>query len=162
MLKTETKTKYVLYARKSSEAEDRQVASIDAQIGELKKMAGELGIDVVASITESKSAKAPGRPEFNRMLELISKGSVKGILCWKLDRLARNPVDGGQISWLLQQGVLQQIQTYGRAYYPSDNVLMMQVELGMANQFIRDLSVNVKRGLRKKVDRKSTRLNSSH
>src|SRR5437870_948737 len=109
MVKPETKIKYILYARKSSEAEDRQVASIDAQINELKKMAEDLGLKVVDSITESMSAKAPGRPEFNRMLELVNKGVANGIICWKLDRLARNPVDGGQISWLLQRGVLQQI-----------------------------------------------------
>lgn len=152
LMETKNKIKYILYARKSSEAEDKQVASIDAQINELKKMASELGIEIADIITESKSAKAPGRPEFNRMLGLMSKGVAKGIVCWKLDRLARNPVDGGQISWMLQQGVLQQIQTYGRAYNPDDNVLMMQVELGMANQFVRDLSVNVKRGLKKKLE----------
>lgn len=52
---------------------------------------------------------------------------------------------------LLQQSAVSQIVTFGRTYYPTDNVLMMQVELGIANQFIRDLSVNVKRGLLKKV-----------
>ena len=85
------------------------------------------------------------------MLERIIKGDASGILCWKLDRLARNPIDGGQINWLLQQGTIQIIKTNERDYYPSDNVLMMQVELGMANQYIRDLSSNVKRGLAKKL-----------
>jgi DNA invertase Pin-like site-specific DNA recombinase len=85
------------------------------------------------------------------MVARLQKGEASGILCWKLDRLARNPVDGGQISWMLQQGVIQQIQTYGRSYYPTDNVLLMAVELGMANQYVRDLSINVKRGVRSKL-----------
>lgn len=140
-----------MYARKSSEAEDRQVASIEAQMDELKKLARENNLVVAGTFTESKSAKQPGRPVFNQMLERVNKGEANGIICWKLDRLARNPVDGGQISWMLQQGVLQRIQTYGREYNPSDNVLMMQVELGMANQYIRDLSTNVKRGLESKI-----------
>ncbi len=72
---------------------------------------------------------------------------------WKLDRLARNPVDGGQISWLLQRGVIQHIRTYERSYTPHDNVVMMSVEFGMANQFILDLSSNTKRGLMEKVRR---------
>lgn len=95
----------------------------------------------------------PGRPVFYEMLQRIQKGEAQGIVCWKLDRLSRNPVDGGQISWLLQENIIQHIRTHDRSHYPTDNVLMMSVEFGMANQFIRDLSSNVKRGLRAKVKR---------
>src|SRR3989344_3576965 len=87
------------------------------------------------------------------MIERIYKGEAQGILCWKLDRLARNPVDGGNINWMLQQGVIQHIRTHEKSYYPTDNVLMMSVEFGMANQFLRDLSQNTKRGLRAKVEK---------
>ena len=103
--------KYFLYARKSSEAEDRQAASIDAQKDELLKIAEEQGLAIVEVLTESQSAKKPGRPVFNKMLERIYKGEANGIICWKLDRLARNPVDGGQISWMLQQSAIAQIVT---------------------------------------------------
>lgn len=145
--------RFFLYARKSSESEDRQMASIDSQIAELEKIADELGLDVVDRLHESQSAKAPGRPVFNQMLMRIQAGEADGILCWKLNRLARNPIDGGQISWMLQKSVLRQIQTFGKAYFSTDNVLMMAVELGMANQFIRDLSTDTKRGLRAKAER---------
>jgi DNA invertase Pin-like site-specific DNA recombinase/predicted metal-binding protein len=145
--------KYFLYARKSSESEDRQMQSIEAQIGELTKIAEQQNIEVVRVFSESKSAKAPGREVFEDMIKRIKKGEANGIVCWKLNRLARNPVDGGEISWMLQQGIVQHILTYGRNYYPSDNVLMMAVELGMANQFIRDLSVDTKRGLRLKAEK---------
>ena len=146
------KLKYFIYARKSSEAEDRQVASIDAQIDELKKIATESNLEIVEILTESQSAKAPGRPVFNEMLRRIYNGEANGILCWKLDRLARNPIDGGQISWMLQKSVVQSIQTYGKEYAPGDNSIVIGVEFGQANQFVRDLSVNVKRGLRKKAN----------
>ena len=147
------KIKYFIYARKSSESEDRQMASIESQIEELKKLAEQNNLEVVDILSESKSAKEPGRPIFNKMLERIHKGEAQGIICWKLNRLARNPIDGGQISWLLQQSIIKHILTYGRSYYPSDNVLMMAVELGMANQFIRDLSTDSKRGLKTKAER---------
>ncbi len=145
--------RYFLYARKSSESEDRQMASIEDQIKEVNKIAKELGLNIVGVFSESKSAKAPGRKVFNDMLLKIEKGKADGILCWKLNRLARNPVDGGKISWMLQQNIIQHIQCYGRDYKPTDNVLMMQVELGMANQFVKDLSVDIKRGARAKAER---------
>lgn len=145
--------RYFLYARKSSESEDRQMASIEDQKNEVRKIADELKLNVVGVFEESKSAKAPGRNMFNKMLQDIENGEADAILCWKLNRLARNPVDGGKISWMLQNNCIKHIQCFGRDYRPSDNVLMMQVELGMANQYVKDLSVDVKRGMRRKAER---------
>lgn len=143
--------RYIMYVRKSSEAEDRQVASIQSQIDELNKIAQELKLNVIEILTEEKSAKKPGRLVFSEMIQKITDGKADAILCWKLDRLARNPIDGGSIVWMLQQRTIHHIQTFGRSYYPNDNVLMIQVEFGMANQFILDLSVNTKRGQRAKL-----------
>ena len=153
MAKNDFTIKYFLYVRKSSESEDRQVASIDSQISELTKVAKRDNIKITNIFSESQSAKAPGRHQFNDMIQRISQGEAQGILCWKLDRLARNPIDGGEIMWLLQENTIKNIKTYDRDYYPTDNILMMSVEFGMANQFIRDLSQNTKRGLRAKSER---------
>ncbi len=143
--------KYIIYARKSSESEDRQMASIDSQIRELKELATREGLNVIEVMTEAQSAKAPGRPVFNALLQKIRKQEADGIICWKLNRLARNPIDGGEIIWLLQTGVIAHIATQGRGHYPTDNVILLYVELGMANQFIRDLSTDAKRGLENKA-----------
>jgi len=148
----ETRVKYFLYARKSTESEDRQVLSIESQIDELKKIAEREELEIVEVLSESRSAKELGRPIFNKMVERISKGEAAGILCWKLDRLARNFIDGGVIIQLLQTGVIQHIRAFEKSYYPQDNVLLMSVEFGMANQFSRDLAVDVTRGMRKKAE----------
>ena len=142
---------YFLYARKSTDVEDKQVLSIEGQLAELRTLAKSEGLEIATEFVEKKSAKMPGRPVFNEMLRRIQTGEAQGIVCWKIDRLARNPVDGGQISWLLQQGIIKHIQTHDRSFLPADNVLMMSVEFGMANQFIRDLSANTSRGLRHKA-----------
>ena len=87
------------------------------------------------------------------MLRRIEAGEANGILTWKLDRLARNFDDGGKIIGLLQRGVIREIRTFEKTYLPSDNVLMIAVELGMANQYVRDLSMNIRRGIREKIRR---------
>ncbi|MEK7642824.1 MAG: recombinase family protein, partial [Patescibacteria group bacterium] len=145
--------KYFLYARKSTDVEDKQVMSIEAQLSELRLLAKNESLEIADEFVEKRTAKMPGRPVFNEMILRIGKEEAQGVICWKLDRLARNPVDGGQISWMLQQGIVQHIRTHDKNHYSSDNVLMMSVEFGMANQFIRDLSANTKRGLRAKVKR---------
>lgn len=86
--------KYILYARKSSEDEGRQLLSLDSQLSNMQKLAKDLNLDIVETFTESKSAKAPDkRPDFVKMIKMLEKGEANGILCWKLDRLSRNPVE---------------------------------------------------------------------
>ena len=142
---------YFLYARKSTDVEDKQILSIEAQLAELREIAKRDNLNVVEEFVEKKSAEKPGRPMFGEMMARIQKDEAQGIVCWKIDRLARNPVDGGQIQWLLQNGDIAHIQTHDRSYYPADNVLMMSVELGMATEYIRQLSANTSRGLRHKA-----------
>ena len=143
--------KYFLYARKSTDVEDKQILSIESQLAELRELAKRENIYISDEFIEKRSAKIPGRPIFNSMLSRIQAGEAQGIVCWKIDRLSRNPVDSGKIQWMLQQGIIQHIQTHGQSHYPNDNVLMMSVELGMANEYVRQLSENTARGLRQKA-----------
>jgi len=53
--------KYILYARKSTEEDDRQVLSIEAQLVELQEYAAKEKLEIVASLCEAKTAKEPGR-----------------------------------------------------------------------------------------------------
>jgi site-specific DNA recombinase len=148
----ESTIKYFMYCRKSSEGEERQVQSIDDQQERLVELAERMNIKVVKVFKEAKSAKAPGkRIVFEEMLERIEKGEANGILCWKIDRLSRNPVDSGKIQWLLQKNILECIQSYDRRYLPSDNALILSVESGVANQYIIDLRKNSMRGTERKL-----------
>ncbi len=153
MMKTNTGLRYVEYLRKSSDSEDKQIQSIPDQKRELQPLIQEKGLQIIKTLGESQSAKQPGRVKFNEMIELIEQGKADGIVCWKLNRLARNPIDGGRIQWLLQQGIIKSIITPGREYLPTDNVLMMAFELGMATQYVLDLGRDVKRGLRGKASK---------
>ncbi len=141
---------YVTYLRKSEEDAGKQIQSIGDQSGECQRIEVTRGLNSIREFCESRSAKAPGRPIFNEMMAMIERGEANGIICWKLDRLARNPIDAGTISWLLQEGKIKSIQTYDKEYKSGDNILAMTVELGQANQFIRDMVPNVRRGMQSK------------
>ncbi|TSD01069.1 MAG: resolvase domain-containing protein [Parcubacteria group bacterium Greene1014_15] len=153
-MESKEKITYFLYARKSSEGEERQVQSIDDQIKRAKKLAEDYGLIVKEILTESHSAKIPGtRPVFNSMLERIEKGEANGILCWQINRLSRNPVDSGRVQWMLQQGIIKSIQTTDGERKPDDNAVLFSVEAGVSNQYIIDLRKNIKRGLESKLEK---------
>ena len=152
-MNTPPNLKWALYVRKSTESEDRQIQSLDTQIGLMRETAKRQGLNIVETISESKSAKAPyERPGFQQLLNLIARGQVDGILCWRLNRLSRNPVDSGTLQWLLQNHKIKCIKTYERTYSPEDNVLLFALEQGMDNQYVIDLSKNVKVGLESKAN----------
>jgi site-specific DNA recombinase len=145
--------KTIIYCRRSSEDSTHQVLSIESQRGELTKLADQHSLKIDKIFEESKSARKPGRPEFQKLIELIEKHPGSTVLVWKLDRLARNPKDEGTIKWLLQTSVIGKIITPERNYNPEDNTLISGVEFSMAAQFSIDLSKNVKRGNRTKLEK---------
>lgn len=154
MMQSTNGTKYFIYARKSSESDEKQVQSIEDQIFVLESFRKINNLDVVDILSEARSAKEPqARPVFESLLKRIKAGEAQGIIVWKIDRLARNPIDGASIQWLLQKGVLQSIRTPDREYRPEDNVLILNVESSMATQYILDLSRNVKRGMNSKIEK---------
>lgn len=96
---------YCLYARKSSEDDERQAISIDSQIKEMADLAEKEGILIKDIRRESHSAKQSGqRPVFKQLLEDIRLGEFNGILTWAPDRLSRNAGDLGMLVDLMDQG----------------------------------------------------------
>ncbi|MBU4254380.1 MAG: recombinase family protein [Acidobacteria bacterium] len=149
------KTKYFLYARKSTEDEERQVMSIEAQLVELAEYAKRENLEIIEKFVESKSAKKPGREIFNEMIERIkeSKDSL-GLLAWHPDRLARNSVDGGQIIYLIDTGNLVSLCFPTFWFEPTpQGLFMLQVAFGQSKYYSDNLSENVKRGIRQKLRR---------
>ena len=64
--------KWFIYCRKSSDSEDKQIASLPAQVKELTELAKKLGLNVVDIDEESHSAFHPGRPKFTEMMARIT------------------------------------------------------------------------------------------
>ncbi len=146
--------KFFLYARKSTDVEDKQVLSIEAQITELRAFAKNEGLEILEELVEKQSAKIPGRPIFNAMVARIERGEANGILAWHPDRLARNSVDGGRIIYLLDCGHLAILKfpTFW-AENTSQGKFMLSIAFGQSKYYVDSLAENTKRGLRQKVRR---------
>src|SRR4051812_8480022 len=124
-----------LYARKSTDREDMQILSIQGQLRELRRFAERAGLVVTTELTESCSAREPGRPIFSKLLSDIERGRVPRVLAWKLDRLARNPVDGGALIHALGKGKLREIVTPEGTYAGNgDSKFMLAVQFGAATK----------------------------
>jgi len=144
--------KYFIYARKSTEEDDRQVLSIEAQLVELKEFAAKEKLEIVASLCEAKTAKEPGRTKFAEMLSLIEKGKADGIISWHPDRLARNSVDGGKIIHFVDRGLIKSLKFPTFWFEPTpQGLFMLNIAFGQSKYFVDNLRENVKRGLRQKI-----------
>ena len=144
--------KYILYARKSTEEDDRQVLSIEAQLVELQEYAAKEKLEIVASFQEAKTAKEPGRIKFAEMLSLLEKGKADGIISWHPDRFARNSVDGGKIIHFVDRGLIRSLKfpTFWFEATPQ-GLFMLNIAFGQSKYFVDNLRENVKRGLRQKI-----------
>lgn len=145
------KLKYVLYARKSTVDESRQIRSIPDQIAECEQLARRLGLNVIEVLEESQSAKKPNqRPVFKQMLTNLKKGMYDAILAWNPDRLARNMLEGGEIIDMIDQDQIKDLKFVTHYFTKDANGKML---LGMAfvlsKQYSDDLSQKVTRGVRR-------------
>ena len=146
--------KYFIYCRKSTEEEERQALSIEAQLQELRDFARLHGLEVIREYTESKTAKKPGREIFNQMLEAMEKGVASGILAWHPDRLARNSIDGGKVVYLVDTGVIAALKFPTFWFEPTpQGKFMLQMGFGQAKYYIDNLRENILRGVRQKLRR---------
>lgn len=150
----QSQMKYCLYARKSTEAEEKQALSIDSQIKEMKQIAERENLTIVEIRKESHSAKESGqRPVFEEIVKDIDTGIFNGIITWAPDRLSRNAGDLGKLVDRMDQRKLIQIKTFGQTFSnsPSDKFLLMilcsQAKLENDNK-----SINVKRGMRARCE----------
>lgn len=143
---------YGVYARKSSESEDRQIQSIDRQIDDFIELQEREQLSFYDKpIKESRSAFSVGREGFNFLVKLTESGKVNAWVCWHANRLSRNAIDAGVIVDLLDRGKLHHTRTPTRIYFntPTDK-MMLQIEFTMSKKDSDDKSVFVKSGLKKR------------
>lgn len=150
----QSKLRYFIYCRKSSEQEDRQILSLPAQAAELQKLAENDNLTVVDIFQESKSAHTAGRPKFDVMVKRFEAGEANGIIVWDESRIARNSLDGGKIIYMMDLGQILEIRKPGKIYRNTpDDKSWLQMCFMMSKKESDDKGVNVRRGLRTKAEK---------
>ena len=149
-----TELKYCLYARKSTEAEDKQALSIESQVKEMLVLAEREHLNIVEIKREAHSSKEVGqRPVFNQMITEVREGKYNAILTWAPDRLSRNAGDLGSVVDLIDQKLLVEIRTYSQKFTNNPNEKFLLMILGSQAKLENDnKAVNVKRGLRTRCE----------
>lgn len=146
------KMKYIVYARKSSESDEKQIQSIPDQLNALKPQIEPR--EIISTFAEAKSAKKPGRRAFNDMIAAIEHGEAKGIIAWDPSRLSRNATDSGALIQLMDDGLLEEIVTPVQVFKNNPNDKMWFTFLCAQAKYENDnKSVSIKRALQQKVER---------
>lgn len=145
------KRRYVIYLRKSTDDERKQVRSIDDQRKECLALAKRLDIKVRPEdiFEERWSAKTSGKRKiFNAMMEGFELSKYHGLISWSPDRLSRNMLEGGQI---IEHVDLEKIQDLLFCTYAFDNTpngkMMLGILFATSKQYSDKLAVDVARGI---------------
>lgn len=152
----ESKLRFVIYARKSTEEKDKQYFSIPRQIEECRKLAKSMGYRVIGEpIEEHASAKDAGnRPKFDKMLKQLERGDFDGIITYAPDRLSRNMLEAGKILDLLvphkneDEAALKKLAFATGSFVNDINGrLVLAVQFGLATQYSQALQKAVTDGM---------------
>lgn len=135
----------VIYARYSSSGQREE--SIEGQLRECHEFAKRNGLAVVGEYADKAiTGRTDKRPEFQRMLRDCERGVFKAVICWKMDRFARNRYDSAMYKYRLKKNGVRIF--YAKESIPEgpEGIILESVMEGYAEYYSENLSQNVKRG----------------
>ena len=136
----------VIYARFSSHSQNEQ--SIEGQLAVCHEFAKNNGYTVIGEyIDRAISGKTDNRPEFQRMIADSGKRHFQAILCYQLDRFARNRYDSAHYKNLLKKNGVRVLSARENITDDASGVLMEAVLEGMAEYYSKELSQKIRRGM---------------
>jgi len=155
----ESKLRYVIYARKSTEEKDKQFFSIPRQLDECRKYAKSMGYRVVEELTETASAATAGnRPVFDSMIKRLETDDIDGIIAYAPDRLSRNMLEAGKILDMLVAHKNEEIGKLKKLAFSSGSFvndingrLVLSIQFGLATQYSQALQKSVTDGMTTKA-----------
>ncbi len=141
----------VIYARVSSDRQEKEGFSIPAQIEFLTSYAEEKLLFVEKIFSESETAKKSGRKAFNEMLNFCKEKNINIILVEKTDRLYRNFKDYVILEDYNFEVHLVKEGTIISKNSCSHDKFIHGIKVLMAKNYIDNLSEEIKKGLKEKI-----------
>lgn len=150
----------VLYARVSSDEQEKEGFSIPAQVKLLTDYAADEGICIVEQFKDVETAKQAGRKEFTAMVKFLHRESesrdrdrrCRAILVEKTDRLYRNLRDYLTLDELdLDIHFVKEATVISPDSHSSQKFLH-GIKVLMAKNYVDNLSEEVKKGMREKAE----------
>lgn len=138
--------KAVIYARYSSHSQ--RDCSIEQQVKDCEAYARMNDLEVVGVYADRHlSGTSDKRPEFQRLLRDAAHGRWQYVICWKIDRFARNRYDSATYKFKLKRHGVKVL--YAKESIPEgpEGILLESVLEGSAEYYSANLSQNIKRGL---------------
>lgn len=135
----------VIYARYSSSGQREE--SIEGQIRECREFARRNGFRIIGEYADKAlTGRTDKRPEFQRMLRDSERKVFKAVICWKMDRFARNRYDSATYKYKLKKNGVRIF--YAKEAIPDgpEGIILESVMEGYAEYYSENLSQNVKRG----------------
>lgn len=146
--------RYAIYARKSTDAEDKQERSLGDQLADCKDMAIRDGLRVVKVFEESMSAKEPDiRPKFREMMNELQAGKYDGVIAWHPNRLARNMKEAGEVIDLLDKRIIKDLKFVSYTHTnDASGKMLLGITFVLSKQYSDQLSDVVLRGNRRSIE----------
>jgi DNA invertase Pin-like site-specific DNA recombinase len=143
----------VLYARVSSDEQEKEGYSIPAQLKLLRGYAAAVDLAVIREFVDVETARKPGRSGFNEMLALLKRSlACRTILVEKTDRLYRNLKDYVTLDELdLEVHFVKENVVLSRDSRSSEK-FMHGIKVLMAKNYIDNLSEETRKGLLEKAE----------
>ena len=150
------KTDAVLYTRVSSDEQRKSGFSLDYQEKQGRQYASKLNLNIVKIFSESYTAKKPGRPEFNKMLDFCKKFKIRHLIFLKSDRASRNGVDSATLVYMAEREeynihLIQDCLLLNKNSKPTD-FLVFEINNCISNFYPRNLSIDVSTKMREKAE----------
>ena len=148
--------KAVIFARVSTQEQEQDGHSIDAQIAKLRDYCKKNNLVVIKEFEVVESSTKGERPEFNQCLDFIRNQKEKiALICDKVDRLQRSILDIPKLEELrVKEKIVIHFLDIGKLDNDSNSQqkAFYRMSVVMANSYTDAISDNVKRSILHKLN----------
>jgi len=134
------------YIRVSTLKQGEKGVSLQEQRASIERYCQAQNFSIVEWFEERQTAAKRGRPIFGRMLSLLNKGQVQGVVIHKIDRSARNLKDWANLGEMIDRGVDIHFANESLDLRSRGGRLSADIQAVVAADYIRNLKEETRKG----------------